>query len=235
MQAAVAQLFNLANQTRAEYGLGALRWDPALAAGAVQHCMRMTQSTSLSHQYRGEPDVAVRAASAGAHFSLIEENIAIGPYAGGIHHGWMNSRGHRENLLNPSIDRVGISVLARGAELYAVADYERAVPVLTQAQVEAAFAAMLRARGVAVFGDANEARALCASTGRFMTPVGARLLMRWQGADVTQLPAELARSVASGEYRQGAVGSCPAQNVEGTFTAYRVAVLLYGADTAALP
>ncbi len=235
MPGAVAQLFTLANQTRAEYGLGALRWDPALAAGALQHCVRMTQAASLSHQYRGEPDVTVRAGRAGAHFSLIEENIAIGPYAGGIHQGWMNSPGHRANLLNPAIDRVGIAVLARGGELYAVADYARAVPVLTQAQVEAAFAGLLRARGVAVLRDANEARAMCVSSGRFMPQDGARFLMRWQGSDVTQLPAELARRVDSGEYRQVAVGSCPAQNVDGTFTAYRVAVLLYGADTAALP
>ncbi|MGD0628665.1 MAG: CAP domain-containing protein [Terracidiphilus sp.] len=235
MPGAVARLFTLANQTRAEYGLGSLRWDPALAAGALQHCLHMTQAASLSHQYRGEPEVAMRAARAGAHFSLIEENIAIGPYAGGVHQGWMNSPGHRANLLNPVIDRVGIAVLARGGELYAVADYARAVPVLTQAQVEAAFADMLRARGVAVLRDAKEARALCTSSGRFMPSDGASILMRWQGSDVTQLPAELARHVASGEYRQAAVGSCPAQNVDGGFTAFRVAVLLYGANTAALP
>ncbi|MGO9340212.1 MAG: CAP domain-containing protein [Terracidiphilus sp.] len=235
MPGAAEQLFALANQTRANYGLGALKWDPALAAGALQHCIRMTQSGSISHQYRGEPDVTARAGHAGAHFSLIEENIALGPYASGIHQGWMNSPGHRANLLNPAIDRVGIAVLARGGELYAVADYSRAVAMLTPGQVEAAFAGLLRARGLAVLRDANQARALCASSGRFMPQDGASFLMRWQGSDVTQLPADLARRVASGEYRQAAVGSCPAQNVDGGFTAFRVAVLLYGANTAALP
>jgi hypothetical protein len=29
------------------------------------------------------------------------------------------------------------------------------------------------------------------------------------------------------QYSQAAVGSCPAQDVKGAFTAYRVAVLLY--------
>src|SRR5580692_6648200 len=61
MTGAAEQLFALANQTRANYGLGALKWDPALAAGALQHCMRMTQGGALSHQYRGEPDVTLRA------------------------------------------------------------------------------------------------------------------------------------------------------------------------------
>jgi hypothetical protein len=51
--------------------------------------------------------------------------------------------------------------------------------------------------------------------------------MRWQDADLTRLPQALADRLASGQYRQAAVGSCPAQGVEGQFTAYRVAVLLY--------
>jgi uncharacterized protein YkwD len=235
MRGAAEQLFALANQTRAHYGRGSLQWDPALAASALQHCVRMTQGGPLSHQYRGEPDVTLRAGRAGAHFSLIEENIAVGPYASGIHQEWMNSPGHRANLLNTAIDRVGIAVLARGGSLYAVADYARAVPVLTQAQVEGAFAVMLRARGLSVLKDSSAARAWCASSGQFKPADAASFLMRWQGSDVTQLPAELARRVASGEFREAAVGSCAAGSVDGGFTAYRVAVLLYGANRAALP
>jgi hypothetical protein len=51
--------------------------------------------------------------------------------------------------------------------------------------------------------------------------------MRWQDADLAQLPGDLASSLASGKYHQASVGSCPTQNLEGSFTAYRVAVLLY--------
>jgi hypothetical protein len=51
--------------------------------------------------------------------------------------------------------------------------------------------------------------------------------MRWQEADLTHLPQALVDRLASGSYRQAAVGSCPAENVEGSFSAYRVAVLLY--------
>jgi uncharacterized protein YkwD len=235
VQSAAGQLFALANQTRAQDGLGPLKWDSALASGALQHCIRMTQVGSLSHQYRGEPDVMARASRAGAHFSLIEENIAIGPFAGSIHQSWMNSPSHRANLLSPSIDRVGIAVVARGGSLYAVADYARAVPVLTPSQVEAAFAALLRARGLSVLRDSTAARAWCAVSERFHPTDGASFLMRWQGADLTALPRDLNTRVASGEYRQAAVGSCPAQSVDGGFTAYRVAVLLYGIDAAALP
>jgi hypothetical protein len=51
--------------------------------------------------------------------------------------------------------------------------------------------------------------------------------MLWQESDLTHLPQQLQDRIASGHYRQAAVGSCPAQDVEGSFTAYRVAVLLY--------
>jgi hypothetical protein len=229
------QLFAMANQTRASYGLGSLKWDPALAAGALQHCILMAQEEQISHRYQGEADLTVRAGHAGAHFSLVEENVAVGPYVDGIHRGWMNSPGHRENLLNPQIDRVGIAVVMRGGSLYAVADYARAVPVLTRNQVEAAVAGMLHARGLSIVSDANEARAYCASSAQFKGSGARSALIRWEGADVTQLPPYLAQRVASGEYSGAAVGSCPAQGADGTFTVYRVAVLLYGADTAALP
>ncbi len=42
-----------------------------------------------------------------------------------------------------------------------------------------------------------------------------------------RLPRALAQKLASGNYRQASAGSCPAQIAEGSFTAYRVAVLLY--------
>lgn len=234
MPAQAGQLFILANQARAARSLAPLQWDASLAAGATQHCRWMVQGSQLAHRYRGEPELTDRAAQAGAHFSFIEENIAVGPHAPGIHQGWMNSPDHRANLLSPGVDRVGIAVIARGAKLYAVADYSHAVPVLTRAQVEAGVAGMLQTNGLTVLKSAGDARAYCASSGRFNGTGAANFLMRWQSPDVSKLPPELAARVASGAYRQAAVGSCPAQNVNGSFTVYRTAVLLYGADAAAL-
>jgi hypothetical protein len=233
MPSQAQQLFTLANQSRAAQGLKALQWDPALTAGALQHCTRMAQDGSISHRYRAEPDVTERAAHAGAHFSLIEENVAVGPYAAGIHEGWMNSPEHRANLLNPGIDRVGIAVVQRGQALYAVADYAHAAQVLTEAQVEATVAAMLRAKGIEILKDASQARAYCASSGSFRGKNQPDLAMRWQNTDVTAIPPDLAKRMATAAYSKAAVGSCPVQDVDGGFTVYRVAVLLYGADAAA--
>jgi uncharacterized protein YkwD len=53
-----------------------------LAAAARRHCLRMAAEGPISHRYEGEPDLSERAAQAGAHFSLIEENVAVGPDPG---------------------------------------------------------------------------------------------------------------------------------------------------------
>jgi hypothetical protein len=227
------QLFALANQSRAAASLPPLQWDQSLASAALQHCLRMAREGPIAHRYGDEPDLTLRAAQAGAHFSLIEENIAVGPYPASIHQGWMRSPDHRANLLNPAVDRVGIAVVQRGGALFAVADYAHAEPVLTRGQVEAVFAAMLRARGLAILTGSPAALDYCASTGRFTAPDPPDFAIRWQGPDLTRLPADLDKKLASGRYRQAAVASCPAEDVEGAFTVYRVAVLLYGADAVA--
>jgi hypothetical protein len=230
MHAEAGRIFALANQARAQAGVGHLDWDPALADAALQHCQRMAAEGPISHQYNGEPDLSTRTAQAGAHYSVIEENVAMGPSADAIHEEWMHSPGHRANLLSPDVDRVGVAVVAARGELYAVADYSRAVEQLSAPQVEAKVAALLRTSGVAILRDPSVARTACATDEGMPRSEGgpmARFVMRWQDADLTQLPQALAERLASGKYRQAAVGSCPAQVAGGSFTAYRVAVLLY--------
>ena len=231
LQPEAEQLLALANESRAAQGAGPLRWDPALATAARQHCLRMAAEGPIAHRYGGEPDLSERAGQAGAHFSVIEENVAIGPTPAAIHDEWMHSPGHRTNLLNPVVDRVGVAVVASRIGLYAVADYARAVPVLTQAQVEGTIAGLLRANRVAVLPDATLARAACAvehGMPRASSGPQPRFMMRWQeAAALTRLPDALLDRLATGRYRQAAVGSCPAQDMEGSFTAYRMAVLLY--------
>jgi hypothetical protein len=224
------QLVLRANAARSEQGVGPLWWDPALAQAALEHCQRMVQEGQIAHRYGGEPSVGERAAQAGAHFSLIEENVAIGPTPAAIHNEWMESPEHRKNLLSPEVDRVGTAVVASRGVLYAVADYAKAVPVLTPAQVEARVAGLMRGSGVQVDPDPAAARAACAQDrGMPNAPTGiqAQFVMRWQDASLTQLPKSLSDRLASGQFHHAVVGSCPAQYVEGAFTVYRVTALLY--------
>jgi len=230
LQPEAEQLFALANQARAAQGAGPLKWDAALATAARQHCVRMVAEGQIAHRYGGEADLTERAGQAGARFSLIEENIAIGPDPDTIHNGWMHSPGHRTNLLNPEVDRVGVVVVASRGVLYAVADYARGVPVMTPAQVEAAIGALIQVSGVTVLKDASVARAACAldrGLPATKSSLEAQFVMRWQDADLTHLPQALIDRLSSGQFHQAAVGSCAPHDVEGAFTLHRMAVLLY--------
>ena len=229
LRAAESQIFALGNQARAQAGVASLKWDAALAAAAMQHCRMMAADGSISHQYNGEPDLSTRAAQAGAHFSVIEENVAMAPSAAAVHQAWMQSPGHRENLLGAEVNHVGIAVVYARGELYAVADYSAAVVNLSQAQVEARVAELVRASGVSILSDPALARSACAGDDDLLRSPSSRpaWMIRWQNSDLSRLPEALVSQLESGKYRQATVGSCPAQDDGGAFTSYRVAVLLY--------
>ncbi|MDR3742060.1 MAG: CAP domain-containing protein [Terracidiphilus sp.] len=230
MPAAAEQLMALANRSRAQAGLAPLKWDESLAAAARAHTLRMASEGPISHRYGGEAGLSDRAAHTGAHFDLIEENVAIGPDPATIHEEWMQSPGHRANLLNGEVNRVGIAVVSARGVLYATADYAQGVEKLSAAQVEARIAELIRVSGVEVRGNPAQARATCAVDRGLPTAQGgpqATFVARWQDADLSHLPDSLTERLASGRYHMAAVGSCPAQNVDGGFTSYRVAVLLY--------
>jgi uncharacterized protein YkwD len=229
------QLFAMANQARAAQGLHMLQWDPALAAAALNHCARMAAEGPISHQYSGEPDLSERAGQAGAHFSLIEENVAQGYQPAGIHQAFMNSQGHRDNMLNPAVDRIGVAVVARGNWIYAVEDFSRSVQVLSMEQVEAAVSNLVQENGISAHGNSVGARLACAQDHGLPVSLDNRrpeFIMRWQDAELQRLPGALLDRIATGKYREAAVGSCPSQNPETTFTVYRVAVLLLKPETA---
>lgn len=228
--AAAEELFALANQTRRQAGDGPLQWDRALAQAAMRHCEWMARQGALSHQYRGEADVTQRAALSGAHFSLIEENIAVGPYAAQIHDGWMHSPPHRHNLLSPEIDRVGIAVIEVHGDMYAVADYSRGVEVMSASGIEGKIARLLQTSGIPVRRDSHDARLACATDHGFpsgMTGGQPMFVMRWQGADLDHLPQDLVNRLGSRRYQSAGVGACPTRGGDNGFTAYRLAVLLY--------
>jgi Cysteine-rich secretory protein family len=230
VHSAAEQLFALANQARAEAGAPPLEWDPALAIAALRHCQRMAAEGPIAHRYGGEMSVSERASAAGAHFSLIEENVALGDDPAQIQDGWLHSPEHRANMLNPKVNHVGIGVVKSHGALYAVEDFDKNVEVLSDSQVERQVEQLIRVSGITIRSRKRDARAACAMNNGLPsrlsggTPV---LVMRWQGPDMNRLPTQLTKQLASGRFRSAEVGACPAQTSQSTFTMYRVAVLLY--------
>ena len=153
----------------------------------------MAAEGPISHRYTGEPDLASRAGQAGAHFSVIEENVAVAQTAAAIHDGWMHSPGHRSNLLSTDVDRVGIAVVASRGVLYAVADYSHGVEAVGAHEAEARVAALIRQSGLTIVNDASVARAACAMDSgvpRSATPLPG-FIMRWQDSQLDHLPSAL--------------------------------------------
>lgn len=224
------QLFALANLERMHAGLGALKWDPALAEAARQHCLLMAKEGPIAHRYGGEPSLTERAAAAGAHFSLIEENVAVGPSSDAINEEWMHSPPHRANLLNGSVNRIGTAVVAARGTLYAVEDFSTAVQQLSRTQIEARVADLIKVSGVSILPNPEQAREAC-ETDEGMPPsrpgMRPQFLMRWQSSSLNELPKVLAQKLATGRYRSASVGSCRPEGAQDSFSAYRVAVLLY--------
>ena len=231
------RVMDLTNQARAQAGLPPLKWDPALAAAAYTHDQRMVQEGPISHRYGGEPDLPERASTAGARFSLVEENIAVASSPDQVHDLWMHSQGHHDNLMNPKIDSIGVALIPSRGVLYAVADYSQGVASMTQSQAESKIGQILTGRGLTLSSDPAVVAGARQYCGLDDTQSGSNLglhahfMMRWQSSDIARIPPELESRLASGAFHTAAVGACDPKSSGGpsqpAFTAYRVAVLLF--------
>jgi hypothetical protein len=218
-------LFDAANRERAAQGLSQLQWDASLASAARQHAMRMVQQNTLSHQFPGELPLQQRATQAGARFHIIAENVAEGPNATGIHVQWMNSAPHRANLLDPQLSAIGIAVAQAGNYLFAVEDFSQAIANLELDAQELQVSAQLASRGLRMMSGTNEARKTC-DMDRGFAGLRPSVVIRYETADLRQIPQELDGKLQSGKFRAAAVGACEAGGGSG-FVRFRIAVLLY--------
>lgn len=105
----------LANAARAEEGLPPLACDEALSLAAGAHSADMCDAGFFDHRGSDGSSPARRALAFGAERGGVGENIAAGyPGPAEAHAGWMRSPGHRDNILSPSYERVGVGYEACG-------------------------------------------------------------------------------------------------------------------------
>ncbi len=226
-QPAEQQVMQLANADRAQHGLGPLKWDPALAQAAAQHAQIMAAQPALSHQYDGEPDLAARGGAAGAHFRSIAENLAVAPSPEALEEEWMHSPLHRANILNPAMNGVGVALVSRGGNYYAVEDFDDGVAQLGQTQIEQKIGQLLQQRGLQPAGLTEYARQTCALDQGSAGGPKPWFIMRWEGTDLGRLPEVLEEKIATGKYHKAAVGACDSGDPGQGFTTYKLAVMLY--------
>jgi uncharacterized protein YkwD len=111
--AAEQAIVNAVNQVRIANGLGALTVNPKLVEAAQFHAVDMAQFKTMAHDLPGSllPGLADRAAFVGYNYSTLGENIAVG-YAdtAPVMNAWMNSPGHRANILGADYTEIGVGI-----------------------------------------------------------------------------------------------------------------------------
>jgi uncharacterized YkwD family protein len=105
-----SQVINLVNQERAKAGLQALSSDSALTGMALEKAKDMYNSNYFDHNSPkyGSPFNMMN--SFGIRYSYAGENIAKGQRSPQeVMNSWMNSAGHRQNILNPNFTKIGVA------------------------------------------------------------------------------------------------------------------------------
>lgn len=101
----------LVNKERAAAGCGPLATNAKLSAAARTYSDTMARSGVMSHTGPDGSTMTSRVEAAGYQWSRLGENIARGQSdADAVMNAWMNSSGHRANILNCDFREIGIGV-----------------------------------------------------------------------------------------------------------------------------
>lgn len=119
-------LLELVNRAREKQGLPGLRWSSELAIAARKHALVMAAHGDAQHGFPGEPGMAARATQAGARFSSLSENVCQSTQVEAIAAEFLSSPMHRANILDSDMDSIGVGVVERGGQLFAVEDFSKA-------------------------------------------------------------------------------------------------------------
>ncbi len=113
-----AEMLGYINEARAQAGLHPLKLDAKLCEGATLKSQDMATNNYFSHQSPtyGSPFEMMR--SLGITYRYAGENIAKHMSVKSAHDGFMNSPGHRANILGKNYNKVGLGFVKSGNYLY---------------------------------------------------------------------------------------------------------------------
>ncbi len=99
------------NANRSANGLGQLDFNRKLGKAAMDHACDMSVNGFFGHTSSNGDTISNRVRSSGYRHCLAAENLAWGyPDPNQIVTGWMNSAGHRANMLHPGVEEFGIAI-----------------------------------------------------------------------------------------------------------------------------
>ncbi|MGG3738755.1 CAP domain-containing protein [Aeribacillus pallidus] len=109
------KVVELTNNERAKFGLPALTFEPELAKVAREKANDMARNHYFSHTSPtyGSPFDMMK--QFGISYRTAGENIAMGQRSPEqVVNDWMNSEGHRKNILNPNFTHIGVGYVENG-------------------------------------------------------------------------------------------------------------------------
>lgn len=104
------RMLALMNEARLAHGAPPLALDVGLERVAVAHAEDMRDHNYFGHD-SAERNVTMRVQDAGVAFEKLAENLAEAATPEDAHATLMASPGHRRNILNPELQRVGIGMI----------------------------------------------------------------------------------------------------------------------------
>ena len=107
-------VWNLVNSERSKAGLSSLSRDSEIDQVAYDHSVAMRDNGYIYHTGPdGTP--SSRLDAAGVSYMTCGENVAMGQTsASAVMTAWMNSDGHRANILNPAYTHIGVGLAMPG-------------------------------------------------------------------------------------------------------------------------
>jgi uncharacterized protein YkwD len=125
-----ARILALVNYERVGVGLKPLSFSPELAKAAHEHTAAMAKEKFFEHRGQGEPALFDRVTASGMDTDHVGENIfetndrVSGAMADECVEMWMQSDGHRLNMLSPEFAKTGIAVgISNSGENYITEDF----------------------------------------------------------------------------------------------------------------
>lgn len=112
------EMLGYINTARADNNLAPLTLDTALCNGAYLKSKDMAENNYFSHTSPtyGSPFAMMK--SLGVTYRAAAENIAKNTSVKGAHNAFMNSTGHRQNILGSGYHKVGLGLYQEGNYLY---------------------------------------------------------------------------------------------------------------------
>ena len=236
---AEGQFFTLVNQERAKHGVAPLQLNPQLAQAARGHTVQVAQNRTLSHQLPGEAPLAQRYVALKIPTTFDGENVALGDSVVSAHRHLMDDPPHRDAILNPKFNAVGVGAVWNGSVLYVTQDFARVAQISSNEDaaqlVQQSFAGYAAQHGITLPAptpspDLQQMACNMADKGApdlqsLIQLPGARGAMAWSTPDPAKLNAGAAQTAAEGSGYS--LAACSKLNPNGPGVLYWMALVTY--------